>query len=107
MSACQSASLLPLCVVDDAAIPFCAAGTFRFRKGHRPSPEEVHSFLVKRGLRIPLESLSISFDGAQFEIQCLILASSNARPGALSVIGDELSQLAHVEGFTLTHSSRA
>lgn len=83
------------------------AGTFRFQKGHRPSPEEVHRFLVKRGLRIPPESLAISFDGAHFEIQCLIFASSSARTGALSTIGDELSQLAHVEGFTLTHSSRA
>ena len=81
-------------------------GTFRFRKGHRPSPEEVHNFLVKRGLHVPSESLSISFDGSHFEIQCLIFASSSARTSALSAIGDELSQLAHVEGFTLTRSSR-
>ncbi|MDM0079752.1 MULTISPECIES: MgtC/SapB family protein [Variovorax] len=82
-------------------------GTFRFSKGHKPSPEEVHHFLVKRGLQIPPESVAISFDGTQFEIQCLIFASSSARTSALSTIGDELSQLAHVEGFTLTHSSRA
>jgi putative Mg2+ transporter-C (MgtC) family protein len=82
-------------------------GTFRFHKGHRPSPEEVRRFLVKRGLRIPPESLSISFDGTHFEIHCLFFANSSARTGALSAIGDELSQLAHVEGFTLTHSSRA
>jgi putative Mg2+ transporter-C (MgtC) family protein len=83
------------------------AGTFRFRKGHRPSPDDVHHFLVKRGLSIPPESLSISYDGTHFEIHCLIFASSSTRTSALSAIGDELSQLAHVEGFTLTHSSRA
>ncbi|MDM0078428.1 MgtC/SapB family protein [Variovorax sp. J2P1-59] len=81
-------------------------GTFRFRKGHRPRPEEVHRFLVRRGLRIPPESLAISFDGTHFEVQCLIFASSSARTNALSTIGEELSQLEHVEGFTLTHSSR-
>lgn len=36
-------------------------GTFRFRKGHRPSPDDVHHFLVKRGLSIPPESLSVSY----------------------------------------------
>jgi len=82
-------------------------GTFRFREGHRPKPEEVRRFLVKRGLSIPPESVAISFDGARFEVQCLIFASASARTSALSAIGEELSQLEHVEGFTMMHSSRA
>ena len=82
-------------------------GTFRFGRGHRPRPEEVRRFLVKRGLRIPPESLAMSFDGTHFEIECLIVGSSSARTSALSTIGEELSQLAHVEGFTLTHSTWA
>lgn len=81
-------------------------GTFRFRQGHRPKPEDVHRFLVKRGLRIPPESVAISFDGTRYEVQCMIFASASTRSSALSTIGEELSQLAHVEGFTLTHSSR-
>ncbi|MDM0071761.1 MgtC/SapB family protein [Variovorax sp. J31P207] len=83
------------------------AGTLRFREGHRPRPEEIHCFLAKRGLRIPPESLTVSFDGTHFELQCLIFTNSSARTNALSTIVEELSQLAHVEGFTLTHSSRA
>ena len=83
------------------------AVTLRFREGHRPRPEEIHVFLAKRGLRIPPESLTVSFDGTHFELQCLIFANSSARTDALSTIVEELSQLAQVEGFTLTHSSRA
>ncbi|MDR6858537.1 hypothetical protein [Variovorax guangxiensis] len=83
------------------------AGTLRFREGHRPRPEEVHRFLANRGLRIRPESLTVSFDGTHFELQCLIYANSSARTNALSTIVGELSQLAHVDGFTLTHSRRA
>ncbi|MDM0112324.1 MgtC/SapB family protein [Variovorax sp. J22R133] len=83
------------------------AGTLRFREGHRPRPEDIRRFMDERGLRIPPESLSVSFDGTHFELECLIFANSSARTNAMSTIAQELSHLAHVEGFTLAHSSRA
>jgi putative Mg2+ transporter-C (MgtC) family protein len=83
------------------------AGTLRFREGHRPKTEDIDRFLAARGLSIPPESLSIVFDGHQFELRCLIVADSAARSNAMNRMVAELSEMADVESFTVAHSSRA
>src|SRR5262245_7215892 len=83
------------------------AATLRFREGHRPHTEEIHRFLVARGLSMPPESLSITYDGHQFELQCLLVADSVARTNAVNRIVADLADLGNVQSFTVTHSSRA
>ena len=83
------------------------AGTVRFRDGYRPNPEEIHRFLAERGMEIPPDTLSITSSNGRFELQCLIFADNVARSDSMSRIVFELSAMPHVEGFTVTHSSRA
>lgn len=83
------------------------AGNLRFREGYKPRAEEIHQFLEKRGLRIPAESLTIDFDGKRYQLQCVIFANEVVQSGAMSVIVEELSALADLEAFTLSHSRRA
>jgi putative Mg2+ transporter-C (MgtC) family protein len=82
------------------------AGTVRFREGHRPQPEEIRRFLVERGMKIPPDTLSITKAHERYELQCVILGHS-MHGDSMSRIVSDLSQLPHVEGFTVTHSSRA
>jgi putative Mg2+ transporter-C (MgtC) family protein len=83
------------------------AGTVRFREGYQPQPEEIHRFLAERGMQIPPDTLSITNSHGRFELQCVIIANSVARPDSMSRIVFDLSQLPHVEGFTVTNASRA
>jgi putative Mg2+ transporter-C (MgtC) family protein len=83
------------------------AATLRFRAGYRPIMEEIHRFLTERGLSIPHDSLTITHDGTRFELQCLIFADSIARSEVMSRIAVEMAEMAEVEHFTVTHSSRA
>ena len=69
--------------------------------------ERIHGFLTERGLSIPRDSLTIMHDGAHFELQCLIFADTIVRIDAMSRIAVEMAQMAEVDRFTVTHSSRA
>lgn len=82
------------------------AATLRFRQGIKPRTEEVHEFLAQRGLSIPADSLTITFEEGHFALQCLIYADSSARVGALERIAVELPELVKIESFTITHASR-
>jgi putative Mg2+ transporter-C (MgtC) family protein len=79
----------------------------RFRKGFRPGPEEIHRYLADRGMQIPHDTLSITHSLGQFELQCLILGDSATDADSMSRIVLELSEMADVDEFTVTHSSRA
>jgi putative Mg2+ transporter-C (MgtC) family protein len=83
------------------------AATLRFRAGYQPDMERIHGFLTERGLSIPRDSLTIMHDGAHFELQCLIFADTIVRIDAMSRIAVEMAQMAEVDRFTVTHSSRA
>ena len=76
----------------------------RFREGYRPDPVEIHRYLAERGMQIPPDTLSITLAQGRFELQCLIFGDSVT---SMSRIVLELSQMPDVEGFTVTHSSRA
>lgn len=93
----------------DRRLPAQAAirGTLRFREGHRPKTELIERYLAERGLRIPPDSLSVGFDGRCFEVQCLIFARSVAYTNVIGSIARELVDIADVESFSVTHSSRA
>jgi putative Mg2+ transporter-C (MgtC) family protein len=83
------------------------AATLRFRAGYEPRTDAVHRFLAERGLSIPQDSLAITHDGVRFELRCMIIAGAAARPEAMNRIALEMAGMADVEGFTITHSSRA
>jgi putative Mg2+ transporter-C (MgtC) family protein len=83
------------------------AATLRFREGYRPQPERIHRLVVEGGFSIPSDSISIIYSGGQFELRCLIFASSVARATAMSKIVADLVEIADVESFTVEHSSRA
>ena len=83
------------------------AATLRFRAGYQPNMDEIHRFLAERGLSIPHDSLTIRHDGSRFELQCLIFARMIARSDAMNRIAVEMAEMAEVERFTVTHSSRA
>jgi putative Mg2+ transporter-C (MgtC) family protein len=82
------------------------AGTLRFREGYKPRAHEIHRFLIDRGLTVPTESWTITFDNGRFELHCLIFSNTVAREDAMNRIAVELSEIAEVEAFTVTHSSR-
>ena len=82
------------------------AATLRFRAGYKPRTEEIQRFLVERGLSILRDSLTITHDGTRFELQCMIIASTVARSAAMNRIAVELADMADVESYTITHSSR-
>jgi putative Mg2+ transporter-C (MgtC) family protein len=81
--------------------------TVRFREGYRPDPGEIHRYLAERGLLIPPDTLSITRSQGRFELQCLIFGDSLTNAESLNRIVLELSEMPDVEGFTVTHSSRA
>ena len=76
----------------------------RFREGYRPDPVEIHRYLAERGMLIPPDTLSITLGQGHFELQCLIFGDSMT---SMNRIVLELSRMPDVEGFTVTHSSRA
>jgi len=84
------------------------AATLRFRPGYKPHPNEINDVLKAHGFSMPSDSLTISHDGGQFELQCLIFANATAANGDLmSRIAAHLAGMAEVQGFTVAHSRRA
>lgn len=80
--------------------------TLRYRENHRPQTEEVHRFLVERGLHIVTDSLSVSFENDRFELRCVVMASAMRLTDTLSRMSEELPQMPSVESFTVSHYSR-
>jgi putative Mg2+ transporter-C (MgtC) family protein len=81
--------------------------TLRFRAGYKPRVQDIDGFLVARGLDIPRDSLSITHDGSQFEIHCLIVADTAMRSEAMNRIATEMAEMPEVERFTVSQSGRA
>jgi putative Mg2+ transporter-C (MgtC) family protein len=82
--------------------------TLRFKPDFRPRAEEIDRFLSARGLRIPVDSLTITRDGDRFELQCLIFGNtSSVGADSMTRIASALAEIEEVVGFTVTHSSRA
>jgi hypothetical protein len=79
----------------------------RFREGYRPQPPQIHRYLARRGMRLPPESLSISFDRGRFELRCLIFGDNLMQSEAMSKLIFDLSEMTFVERFNIAHSSRA
>ena len=102
----SSMSIVPLV---ERRLPARAAmlANVRFRQGYRPDPAEIHHYLAERGMRIPPDTLSITLSQERFDLQCLIFGDSVTATDSMSRIVLELSQMPDVEGFTVTHSSRA
>ena len=81
------------------------AAQVSFREGHRPRAEDIHRYLAERGLQIPFESVSISHRRGRFELECLIFGDT-LRRDVMSRVAFELSEMAQVDSFTVTQSSR-
>jgi putative Mg2+ transporter-C (MgtC) family protein len=81
--------------------------TLRFRQGYQPQPEDVHRFLSERGLSIPSGSLSVSYDDGRFALQCIALGDAVMTPQAVGRIARELTDVPHVDSFTVAPSSSA
>jgi putative Mg2+ transporter-C (MgtC) family protein len=82
------------------------AGTVRFRDGYTPQPAVIHRYLTERGMSIPPDSITIIHKQGSFELRCLIVGNSVTGTDAMSQIAVELSVMADVESFTVTHASR-
>ncbi|MDB5861560.1 MAG: putative rane protein [Ramlibacter sp.] len=107
--------LAVLIVTSAALVPFIErrlpahapiAATLHFRAGYRPRIQDIDRFLADRGLSIPHDSLSITHDGTRFEVQCLIVADTAMRSEAMNRIAVEMAEMAEVERFTVSQSSR-
>ncbi|HEX6704122.1 MAG TPA: MgtC/SapB family protein [Albitalea sp.] len=83
------------------------AGKIRFREGHTPQPELIQRYLTERGMSIPPESLTIIHSQGHFELRCLFFGDSIAGGDAMNRIALELSAMAEIESFTVSHASRA
>jgi putative Mg2+ transporter-C (MgtC) family protein len=80
--------------------------TLRFRAGYRPRIQDIDRFLALRHLRIPHDSISITHDGVQFEVHCLIVAATAMRSEAMNSIAAEMAEMAEVERFTVSQAGR-
>jgi putative Mg2+ transporter-C (MgtC) family protein len=78
----------------------------RYREGYTPSDEVVHQFLSERGFSLLPGSLSIKYREHRFELTFIITSAAIAQTHALSNVALELPQVAHVETFTISQSSR-
>jgi len=112
----EAVALTALLIASTAVVPWieqrlparaAISASLRFRKGYKPSVDDVGRFVASRGLSIPADSVSIDYDGERFELQCLIFANSGVRAGTTSRLASDLSELPQVETFTVTHSTRA
>ena len=81
--------------------------TMRYRKGYQPDTEGVRSFLRERGLQMPSDGLSVSYDGDRFEFQCTLVANSGVRTGIVKLVAEQVPRLPQIESFAIAHSSRA
>lgn len=81
--------------------------TLRYREGARPHEESILEFLKKRGLSVQPDSLSIAFDGTRYALEFTINASGGQRDHLLARVANELQDIAAVESFTVTRTSRA
>jgi putative Mg2+ transporter-C (MgtC) family protein len=81
--------------------------TLRFREGYKPQPDEIHRFLVRRGLSIPPGSLVVSYEAGRFELECTAMGESVVTPEAIGRIAAELNDVPDVEGFTVAPSTSA
>ena len=79
----------------------------RFREGYRPKPARIHRYLAARGMRIPQESLSISFERGRFELRCLVFGNHLMESEAMGNLIADLSSMRIVDRFNIAHSSRA
>jgi putative Mg2+ transporter-C (MgtC) family protein len=81
--------------------------TVRFREGYQPRPALIRRYLERRGLRIPPESVNISFDRGRFELRCLLFGNSIMQSEDMRTLMVDLSRMTMVERFNVAHSSRA
>jgi putative Mg2+ transporter-C (MgtC) family protein len=81
--------------------------TVRFREGYKPRPALIHRYLERRGMRIPPESINISFDRGRFELRCLIFGHTVMQSHDMRTLMFDLSRMPMIERFNVAHSSRA
>jgi putative Mg2+ transporter-C (MgtC) family protein len=79
----------------------------RFREGYRPRPALIQRYLERRGMRIPPESVNISFDRGRFELRCLVFGKSVMQSEDMRDLIFDLARMKMVERFNVAHSSRA
>ena len=79
----------------------------RFREGYRPRPSQIHRYLGRRGMRLPPDSLNISFERGRFELRCLIFGDNLMQSEAMGKLIFDLSEMTIIERFNIAHSSRA
>jgi putative Mg2+ transporter-C (MgtC) family protein len=80
--------------------------TLRYRKGFQPHPDRVRAFLKERGLYMPPDRLSVSFDGERFEFECTLMAGSAVRTSIVPLVAEQVPQIPDIESFAISHSSR-
>jgi putative Mg2+ transporter-C (MgtC) family protein len=78
------------------------AVTLRFKPGVRPSEDELRSHALERGYDIAAASLTIGSNANAQEWRFVALAGASGAP--LSALAAELSELAGVDGFELSHA---
>lgn len=83
------------------------AVTLKYREDYRPQVTLIREFLASRGLMIPEDSITLTYNGRRFEFQCLVVATSTRGADVLGYISQDLPDIPHVESFTIAHTSRA
>jgi putative Mg2+ transporter-C (MgtC) family protein len=79
----------------------------RYREGARPEEDRIQAFLKERGLSVQPDSLSVSFDGTQYQLEFVVSASGAKRDHSLTRAVADLPEIPSVASFTVARTSRA
>jgi putative Mg2+ transporter-C (MgtC) family protein len=90
-------------------LPGCTAilVALRYREGARLDEEEISRFLEERGLSVMPDTVTVSFDGAHYQLEVVVSASGANRDHALGRAVADLSEISSVDSFTMARTSRA
>jgi hypothetical protein len=81
----------------------CAIHTVRARLDE----EGISRFLEERGLSVMPDTVTVSFDGARYQLEFVVSAGGSKRDHALGRAVADLSEISSVDSFTMARTSRA
>lgn len=79
----------------------------RCREGARLDEDRILGFLKERGLSVRPDSVSVSFDGAHYQLELVVSVGGRTRDHYLGRAVADLSEIPSVDSFTVARTSRA
>ena len=81
--------------------------TVRYRGGERINEDRIMEFLKGRKLSIRPDTVSVTFDGIRYQLEFIVSAGGANRDQTLGRAVADLSEIPHVDSFTICRTTRA